>query len=137
LCLGGSNSIKNLWPEPAPEFHWKDGLELYLWYEVRAGRITLLEAQRQIRTDWYSYWVKAGKPGSTADADSPAGQSGPPPAAIVSTGTIVGWSVSGARYHYVTCASFLQVKPANRRKGTIAQAKAAGKTACRVCRPPQ
>lgn len=66
LCLGGSNSIKNLWPEPHPEFHWKDGLEVYLWRKVRAGEITLPDAQRQIQTDWYYYWVRAGKPGAAA-----------------------------------------------------------------------
>jgi hypothetical protein len=67
LCLGGSNSIKNLWPEPHPEFHWKDGLEVYLWRQVRAGKIGLKEAQNEIRTDWYYYWVKAGKPGYTVN----------------------------------------------------------------------
>ncbi len=70
LCLGGSNSMKNLWPEPAPEFHWKDGLELYLWHEVRNGKVTLAEAQREIRTDWYAYWVKAGKPGLAANVSA-------------------------------------------------------------------
>jgi hypothetical protein len=49
----------------------------------------------------------------------------------------VGWSVSGARYHYLTCRYFLQIKPANRRTGTIAQARAAGKTPCQVCQPPE
>lgn len=136
LCLGGSNSIKNLWPEPAPQFHWKDGLELYLWHEVRAHRISLGEAQREIRTDWYSYWVKAGKPGSAFDADSAAAQSAPAAVGTSSKGVIVGWSVSGARYHYLSCRYFAQIKPANRRTGTIAQAQAAGKTPCKVCRPP-
>jgi len=136
LCLGGSNSIKNLWPEPAPQFHWKDGLEVYLWHEVRNHTISLAEAQREIRTDWYAYWVKAGKPGSAADADSSAVQSAPAPISKSSTGLIVGWSVSGARYHYLSCRYFAQIKSVNRRTGTVAQARAAGKTPCRVCRPP-
>jgi hypothetical protein len=139
LCLGGSNSIANLWPEPAPQFHWKDGLELYLWHEVRAHTVSLAEAQREIRTDWYGDWVKAGKPGSGYDADSVAARPAPAPAPSVkaSGGLIVGWSVSGARYHYLTCRYFLQIKPANRRTGTIAQARAAGKTPCKVCQPPE
>ena len=145
LCLGGSNSIKNLWPEPSPEFHWKDGLEVYLWREVRARRITLAAAQREMRTDWYSYWVKAGKPGSAADADSDAVQGTPAPAAKAkattsahkSGGLVVGWSVSGKRYHYLSCADYLKILPTNKRTGTIAQAKAAGKTPCKVCKPPE
>jgi hypothetical protein len=136
LCLGGSNSTQNLWPEPAPQFHWKDGLEVYLWHEVREHTVSLSEAQREIRVDWYAYWVKAGKPGSAADADSAAARPAPIAAATSSGGTIVGWSVSGARYHYLSCRYFLQIKPVNRRTGTIAQARAAGKTPCKVCQPP-
>jgi hypothetical protein len=139
LCLGGSNSIKNLWPEPAPQFHWKDGLEVYLWRQLRAGRITLAEAQREIRTDWYAYWVKAGKPGSNADADSAAVQTPPPSATAAPKGLVVGWSASssGRRYHYLGCRYYAQIAAANRRKGTVSQAKAAGKTPCRACRPPE
>lgn len=137
LCLGGSNSIKNLWPESAPQFHWKDGLEVYLWHEVRAGTIGLAEAQREMRTDWYAYWVKAGKPGSAVDADSAAAQAAVAPVGESSSSTLVGWSVSGTRYHYLWCRFFKQIKPANRRTGTIAQALAAGKTPCKVCRPPK
>jgi hypothetical protein len=151
LCLGGSNAIANLWPEPSPEFHWKDGLEVYLWNEVRRGHVSLSEAQREIRTDWYAYWVEAGKPGSSADGDVAAGQPAtapvasapagpaqpaPSPAGEPSTaGQVFGWSVSGARYHRLDCGYYLQVKAANRRTGSLAQAKAAGKTPCRVCRP--
>ena len=143
LCLGGSNSVENLWPEPAPQFHWKDGLEVYLWREVRAGTITLAHAQDEMRSDWYGYWVQAGRPASTADADvvaahSAATPASPPHAAVKTEGaTVVGWSVSGARYHYLTCESFGEIKPANRRTGTVAEARAAGKTPCRVCRPPE
>ena len=139
LCLGGSNSIRNLWPEPAPQFHWKDGLEVYLWRQLRAGKITLAEAQREIRTDWYAYWVGAGKPGSTADADSAAVQAPPPTSRAGEAGLVVGWSASpsGRRYHYLNCRYYAQIAPANRRTGTVSQAQAAGKTPCRVCKPPQ
>jgi hypothetical protein len=60
LELGGSNSIKNLWPEP---FHVnvngldegarvKDSLEDRLHQEVCSSRVTLLQAQMMIRGDW-------------------------------------------------------------------------------------
>ena len=136
LCLGGSNAIKNLWPEPAPEFHWKDGLEVYLWHQVRAHKIGLAEAQRQMRTDWYSYWVADGKPGGNEAVTLL-----PPPATTTRrasrpSGLIVGWSTEGKRYHYLSCRYFRQIESDNRRTGTIAQARAAGKTPCLVCRPP-
>ena len=55
LALGGSNDNANLWPEPGepqPGFHEKDRVEDYLHGEVCAGRMTLVEAQRAIATDW-------------------------------------------------------------------------------------
>jgi hypothetical protein len=61
LELGGSNDIKNLWPEPAspkPGFHEKDVVENYLHSEVCSGKISLQEAQKEISTDWYAVYVK-------------------------------------------------------------------------------
>lgn len=57
LELGGSNDIKNLWPQPyAGEWnaHDKDALEDRLHETIcRADRsMSLAEAQRAIRTDW-------------------------------------------------------------------------------------
>ena len=55
LELGGSNDIKNLWPEPAdpaPGFHEKDVVENYLHSQVCNGTMTLGEAQKFIATDW-------------------------------------------------------------------------------------
>jgi hypothetical protein len=55
LELGGSNSIRNLFPEaarPRPGFHEKDRLENRLHYQMCAGKITLRSAQRRIRTNW-------------------------------------------------------------------------------------
>jgi len=56
LELGGSNDIKNLWPEPyeGEQFnaHVKDRLENFLHAEVCAGRISLTTAQKEIATDW-------------------------------------------------------------------------------------
>ncbi len=60
LELGGSNDIKNLWPEPAdphPGFHEKDHVENYLHHEVCSGRMTLREAQEEIRIDWYKVYT--------------------------------------------------------------------------------
>ncbi|MDE3096656.1 MAG: HNH endonuclease [Chloroflexota bacterium] len=55
LELGGSNDIKNLWPQPAvpvPGFHEKDDLELRLHDLVCRGRLDLHAAQRAIAGDW-------------------------------------------------------------------------------------
>ncbi len=57
LELGGSNDIKNLWPQPGsppPGYHEKDWLEDALHAEVCSGQITLEEAQRAISADWVS-----------------------------------------------------------------------------------
>lgn len=56
LELGGSNDIKNLWPQPylpRPGAHEKDVLENYLHRQVCAGAISLSDAQREISSDWY------------------------------------------------------------------------------------
>jgi hypothetical protein len=45
LCLGGANSIKNLWCQPAPQYRDKDKLEAKLCREVCAGTIALGEAR--------------------------------------------------------------------------------------------
>lgn len=61
LELGGSNDIKNLWPEkanPHPGFHEKDVVENYLHHEVCSGRISLTEAQEQIGNDWYAVYLR-------------------------------------------------------------------------------
>lgn len=59
LSLGGSNSESNLWVEPAPEYKWKDKVEYYLWRKVcKDNAMTIEEAQRLIRTDWYAIYLK-------------------------------------------------------------------------------
>lgn len=61
LELGGSNSIRNLWPEaalPRPGFHEKDKVESYLHRQVCAGRMTLRLAQRRIATNWLGVYAK-------------------------------------------------------------------------------
>ncbi len=57
LELGGSNDVKNLWPEAATEptdFHSKDKLENYLHSQVCKGSLTLQKAQNEIATNWLS-----------------------------------------------------------------------------------
>ena len=59
LAIGGSNDIANLFPEaalPAPGFHEKDIVEVYLQQEVCAGRVALSAAQRQIASDWLAIY---------------------------------------------------------------------------------
>jgi hypothetical protein len=66
LELGGSNSVRNLWPEPYAG-RWnarvKDKVENRLHREVCAGRITLGTAQHMIAGDWrISYRRYFGNP---------------------------------------------------------------------------
>jgi len=57
LELGGSpRDPKNLWPEPHPSLNEKDKVEDYLHTEVCAGKITLMEAQREITKNWYEVY---------------------------------------------------------------------------------
>ena len=61
LELGGDNSNRNLWPEPAlpvPGFHQKDELENFLHDQVCAGRLALSEAQRGIASDWVALYQR-------------------------------------------------------------------------------
>lgn len=71
LEVGGSNDIKNLWPEPAnpvPGFHQKDVLENALHAKVCDGSVNLSDAQTQIATNWYAAYVRyCGTDGSGCD----------------------------------------------------------------------
>lgn len=58
--LGGSNSMDNLWPQPAspkPGFQEKNQVEQYLYKQVCSGAISLKSAQQQIR-DWQTVYNK-------------------------------------------------------------------------------
>jgi hypothetical protein len=64
LELGGSNDIKNLWPESYWTERWnarvKDKLEDRLHNLVCSGKLRLEEAQRAIARDWiaaYLQWI--------------------------------------------------------------------------------
>jgi hypothetical protein len=55
LELGGSNSIRNLWPEaanPRPGFHEKDRLENKLHRLVCVGTMSLSKAQSLVSKNW-------------------------------------------------------------------------------------
>jgi hypothetical protein len=61
LSIGGSNDMKNLFPEPAepkPGFHEKDKLEWKIQDLVCAGKYDLKEAQRKIASNWSSLYIE-------------------------------------------------------------------------------
>ena len=62
LELGGSNSIKNLWPQSYVTQPWnahvKDKLENELHAEICDGRIDLATAQKEIATNWIASYKK-------------------------------------------------------------------------------
>ena len=61
LELGGSNDIKNLWPEPyepKPGAHEKDTVENALHTAVCNGTMSLAQAQSTISQDWYAYYLQ-------------------------------------------------------------------------------
>jgi len=63
LELGGSNSIANLWPEPAsptPGFHQKDTVENYLHDQVCSGKMPLTKAQDLIAHNWIAVYRQLG-----------------------------------------------------------------------------
>jgi hypothetical protein len=59
LEIGGAPSDPdNLWPQPWPAARLKDVVETHLKREVCSGSMTLVEAQRAIRTDWTAVYLK-------------------------------------------------------------------------------
>lgn len=60
--LGGSDDIRNLWPEPRYNTLWnslaKDQLEEYLHRAVCGGRISLPVAQHEIESNWIAAYKK-------------------------------------------------------------------------------
>jgi hypothetical protein len=66
LELGGSNEIKNLWPQPddvRPGWPEKDQLENELHTQVCSGKTSLTEAQKCIASNWVDCWKKYVLPG--------------------------------------------------------------------------
>lgn len=65
LELGGSNSIKNLWPQAyfgQCNAHIKDKLENKLHALICNGTLTIQEAQQAISTDWEAAYTKYVNP---------------------------------------------------------------------------
>lgn len=61
LELGGSNDISNLYPESYVidnNARVKDKFENYLHKQVCDGKLDIVEAQREISTDWFYYYQK-------------------------------------------------------------------------------
>lgn len=61
LELGGSNDMKNLWPQPddpRPGDAEKDSLENNLHARVCKGKLSLVAAQKCIAADWVKCWEK-------------------------------------------------------------------------------
>ena len=59
--LGGSNSIKNLWPQPLSgrwNYYLKNKLERRLRKMVCRGELDLKKAQEEIATDWVRAYMK-------------------------------------------------------------------------------
>lgn len=52
LEIGGTNSIKNLWPQPKKEAKLKDLDENRLRVEIKKGTITMADAQQEILKLW-------------------------------------------------------------------------------------
>ena len=60
--LGGTEDLRNLWPEPRYNTVWnsfvKDQLEDYLHQSVCGGKLSLATAQQDIATNWVSAYKK-------------------------------------------------------------------------------
>jgi len=60
--LGGTDDIRNLWPQPRYNTTWnsfvKDQLEDYLHRSVCAGRLNLATVQKDVSSDWISAYKK-------------------------------------------------------------------------------
>jgi hypothetical protein len=63
LGAGGADTLDNVWPQCGPPgvtlkqryFKIKDAVETWLVREIKAGRMTLEEAQHGIAEDWSQY----------------------------------------------------------------------------------
>jgi hypothetical protein len=80
LELGGSNELRNLWPEPYAG-RWgartKDVLENRLHSLVCAGELSLRAAQRQEATDWVSAYLRyVGRPPKAGGGGGSTGSTG-------------------------------------------------------------
>ncbi len=84
LELGGSNDVKNLWPEPyqpKPGAREKDRLENWLHKQVCDGTMSLSDAQQEIANDWYAAYLSmlqgASGTSNLLSAEMPSGAGAP------------------------------------------------------------
>jgi len=127
LELGGSNSIKNLWPESYKTKPWnayeKDKVENKLHKMICNGQIELKDAQREIATDWMAAFDKYIGNKSTPGADADDEQTGP----------VVGNKRSHI-YHRPGCPDYDRVAKKNRVEfKDAAEAEVAGYTLAGNC----
>jgi len=118
LELGGSNAIRNLWPQPYAG-RWgartKDVLENRLHELVCDGRLSLASAQRQEARDWVAAYRKyVGTPpggGSSSGGSSPGGYyaSSYPTASTIYCADDLAWHELSPTY-LVHFATFEQAK---------------------------
>jgi len=84
LDLDGTDSIRNLWPQPARSFRAKNRLEARLHALVCSGRLTLAAAQRAIGRNWdraYHRYLGAAAAPSSPPKSPPPPPPPPPPSA--------------------------------------------------------
>jgi hypothetical protein len=70
LCAGGSNSIGNLWYQPAKNawngnnfgYHEKDDLEVWACGQIVAGTLDPEVAYKRITEDWVAYYLEVKPP---------------------------------------------------------------------------
>ena len=53
LCVGGSDDISNLWPQPIADAHLKDVIENDVCIAMKAGTLSQAAAVQKIR-DWFT-----------------------------------------------------------------------------------
>jgi hypothetical protein len=105
LELGGSNSIKNLWPESHRTASWnaqvKDRLESKLHELVCSGQLDLKTAQQAIASNWieaYKLYVSPNPPISRLSAPTAAASPLNPDEVWVNTKSGKYWK-PGSRYY--------------------------------------
>ena len=127
LELGGSNSVKNLWPESYKTKPWnayeKDKVENKLHKMICNGQIELSVAQHEIATDWQAAFNKYIGNKSTPGVDAEDEQTGP----------VVGNKRSHI-YHRPGCPDYDRVAKKNRVEfKDAAEAEVAGYTLAGNC----
>jgi len=105
LSLGGSNSIRNLWPQSTRTSPWnsfvKDALERKLHELVCAGQLDLRSAQHEIASNWidaYRKYVAKTPPARVAREGAVAPTPSSPNDVWVNTRSAKYWK-PGSRYY--------------------------------------